>query len=247
MKKELELLKKEFEKIKKRGYIESTRSGPTGIGKTFEDLLGKKEDTLGLPDYHGIEIKTKRGYNKQYITLFNCVPKGENEYEIKRLRDKYGYPDRFLKNYKVLSARVYANRAQIIANKYLFKLKVDREREKLFLAITGKQFDDFEMTTYWDFKTLKEKLETKLSYLAFIKAWPNRINGKEHYKYYDIEFFKLKGFDNFINLLESGAISVNFDIGICRSGENIGKIKDHGTSFGIKESDLNSLFERIKI
>ena len=52
------------------GYVKSTRSGFTGIGKTFEDLIGKTEDTLEELDFHGIEIKTKRGYSKGYTTLF---------------------------------------------------------------------------------------------------------------------------------------------------------------------------------
>ena len=73
--KELYNLKQEFEKIKKMGYVKSTRSGFTGIGKTFEDLIGKNEDTLETPDYHGIEIKTKKSYSKSYTTLFNATPK----------------------------------------------------------------------------------------------------------------------------------------------------------------------------
>ena len=38
-------LKKEFIKIKEMGYVKSTRKGFTGIGKTFEDLIGKKRIT----------------------------------------------------------------------------------------------------------------------------------------------------------------------------------------------------------
>ena len=84
-KKEIEQLEKEFKRIKNMGYVKSTRNGPTGIGKTFEDLLGKKEDALGLPDYKGIEIKTKRSYSNSYTTLFNATLHGQNNYETKRL------------------------------------------------------------------------------------------------------------------------------------------------------------------
>lgn len=51
--KELEQLKQEFIRIKNMGYVKSTRVGVTGVGKTFEDLLGKEEDTQGMPDYNG--------------------------------------------------------------------------------------------------------------------------------------------------------------------------------------------------
>lgn len=229
------------------GYVESTRSGTTGIGKTFEDLIGKKEDTLDCPDYLGIEIKTKRSYSKSYITLFSCVPKGESEYEIKRLRDKFGYPDRDFKEFKVLRAVISADHAEIIANKFLFKLVIDYENQKLLLSISDRFFNNIEKTTYWDLALLKEKLERKLQYLALIKAWPNRINGKEYYKYYDIEFYKLKRFKDFLALIEDGTIRVFLNIGINKTKEHIGEIKDYGTGFRIKETDLYKLFERIHV
>ena len=39
---DLNILKEEFLRIKRMGYVKSLREGYTGIGKTFEDLLGKK-------------------------------------------------------------------------------------------------------------------------------------------------------------------------------------------------------------
>ena len=43
MEEEFKLLKAEFMRIKSLGWIRSKRKGPTGIGKTFEVLLGKEE------------------------------------------------------------------------------------------------------------------------------------------------------------------------------------------------------------
>ena len=39
-----------------KGYVKSIRGGTTGIGATFEALIGKEEDKLSLPDFKGIEI-----------------------------------------------------------------------------------------------------------------------------------------------------------------------------------------------
>ena len=36
----------EFEKVKAMGWIQTHRIGPTGIGKTLEDLLGIPKTTL---------------------------------------------------------------------------------------------------------------------------------------------------------------------------------------------------------
>ena len=47
-----------FKQIKEKGWIQSKRKGPTGIGYTFEELLGKQEDNMPIADFQGIEIKT---------------------------------------------------------------------------------------------------------------------------------------------------------------------------------------------
>ena len=93
MDKSIALLQKKFQEIKKKGYVKSVRRGNTGIGATFEALLGKPEECFELPDFNGIEIKTRREYSKSYISLFNAVPTGSTYYEVKRLRDNYGYRD----------------------------------------------------------------------------------------------------------------------------------------------------------
>lgn len=244
---ELKNLKKEFERIKKMGYVKSTRIGYTGIGKTFEDLLGKEEDTLELPDYHGIEIKTKRGYSRSYTTLFGATPQGKKEFEIKRLRSAYGYPDMIYKNQKLLNTSIQANCSTLVGNRFLFKLIVDYEEQKLFLLITDKNMNFIEKKSYWSFAVLKEKLERKLKYMALVKAWPNNIDNETYYKYYDIDFYKLKTFEEFIRLIEDGTIRVTFKIGIFKKGVRAGEIHDRGTAFEIQEIDMLKLFDKIEV
>lgn len=244
---ELKNLKKEFNRIKNMGYVKATRSGLTGIGKTFEDLLGKEEDSLELPDYHGIEIKTRRGYTRCYTTLFGATPQGKKEFEIKRLRQAYGYPDLVYKNQKLLHASVQANCSTLVGNRYLFKLVVDYEEQKVFLLITDRNMSFIEKKAYWDFDVLKTKLERKLRYMALVKAWPNTINGEEYYKYYDIDFYKLKSFAAFIELIEDGTIRITFKIGIFKKGPRAGELHDRGTSFEIQEIDMLKLFDKIDV
>lgn len=240
-------LKKEFERIKKMGYIKSTRSGYTGIGKTFEDLIGKAEDTLEEPDYHGIEIKTKRGYSKGYTTLFCAAPQGKSEFETKRLSNTYGYPDKILKNKKVLANSVQANYPTLIAGHFSFRLQIDYEKQKIYLIIKDRNGTLLESNAYWDFSTIQEKLERKMKILAFIKAWPKRIDGIDYYKYYDIKFYQLKSFEKFLKLIEQGVIRITFKIGVVRRGERMGEIHDRGTGFEIEECNLKKLFNPIEI
>jgi len=64
-------LKNKFMEISHLGWICSLRCGPTGVGYTFETLLGKNEESSSFPDYNGIEIKTHRMRSHSYIGLFN--------------------------------------------------------------------------------------------------------------------------------------------------------------------------------
>lgn len=243
----LEILKNEFKRIKKMGYVKSTREGYTGIEKTFEDLLGKKEDSLSNPDFHGIEIKTKRAFSKSYTTLFNATPRGKTNSETKRLKNIYGYPDQVIKKAKVLNQSVQANCSTFVAGRYLFKLNIDKEQERVYLCITDKNFWPLEREVYWTFEELEQKLYKKLKYLAFVKAWTKNIDGEDYYKYYDINFYKLKGFEEFLRLLEDGTIRVSFKIGVFRSGKRMGEARDRGTSFEIEELDLYKLFDEVEV
>lgn len=238
-------LKKKFAAIKRMGYIKSGRKGTTGIGKTFEDLIGKKEDSSSSPDYKGIEIKTKRGYSKGYITLFNAAISGKEPYQSRRIKDIYGYSYVQDSNYKVLNCSIFCNKVTLVANKYYFKLKIDYKNERIYLVICDRYYNILENEAYWEFDTLKNKVYTKLNYLAIIKAWTNKINGEIYYKYYDLKIYKIISFDRFIKLIDEGKIRVSFKISTYRDGNRKGETCDHGTSFEILEENLSELFAKI--
>lgn len=73
-----ELLGK-FDEVRSLGWVESMREGDTGIGYTFETLLGIKENNDQKADFNGIEIKCKgvkeEGVsNSTKINLFQAGP-----------------------------------------------------------------------------------------------------------------------------------------------------------------------------
>lgn len=57
--------------------------------------------------------------------------------------------------------------------------------------------------------------------------------------------FELRDTQTFFNLIEQGKIRITFHIGVFYSGKRYGQIHDHGTSFEIKEQDLDLLFNKI--
>ena len=240
--KKIKKLKKEFKKIAEKGYIKGIYNNSASIGRTFESELNLEMNKNSVPDYEGIELKTRRTYSKSMITLFNAVPDGNKPLELSRLRDKYGWPYKRDKKYKALYAEVYGNIIKSAGTKYKYKLEVNRQDEKIYLCIYNKEERLIEKEVYWSFNYLKEKLFNKLKILAIIEAWPNKIDGWNYFKYYRINFYKLKKFDDFINLIENGKIKLSIRIDIYVDKENYGKMYDHGCGFSISKKDINLLF-----
>ena len=229
-----------FQVIKNKNWVQSIRKGSTGIGRTFENLLKIEENNLNEPDYKGIEIKTKRHYSNAYTTLFNCNPCND----IENIKNKFGYPDKILSKYKVLNNSVFSKLLTKINSKYYFKLHVNKDEEKIYLYIYNINLKLIDRSIYWDFKIIETKM-SKVKYLGFVMALRKFISGKEYFKYYKLNIYKLKSFDKFIELIDNSTIRITFKIGIFRNGNRIGETHNHGIGFDIKECDLLKLYDVI--
>lgn len=238
---------KRFNAIKEKGWIKGCVSGKGNIGRTFENELGCSENSLEIPDYNGIEIKTKLNFKKNYITLFTCKSESKFYNNTDRLKELYGYYDKELKNYKVLNTAAYCTRKVIINSKYQFKLNIDRNDKRIYLYVYDLKNNLIDKSSYWDFDTLEEKINRKLKILAIIKANKTIDNGCEYFKYRNMYMYKFKSFNNFIDLIENGKIRICFKVGLYKSGNKFGKTYDHGTGFEIKECNLLEMYDKIDI
>lgn len=239
----IKVLQQQFQKIKKMEYVKSIKKGNTGVSATFKYLLEKTSDNLEIPIPHGLKIKTKRSYSKACITLFNAVPTGSNPHEVKRLRDIYGTTDAKDKNLKQLKAEIFSSKLNKINYKYHFKLSIDRKEEKIYLYIYDNYKNLIDKSTYWSFKTLKEKISKNLQVLVMVKAWPNKVGEYEYFKYYKMNIYILKNFNAFIESLEKGFIKIMLNIGSYHDEKRYGQVSSHIVSFCIAEEDLLSIFD----
>ena len=244
MQKNIEKLQKEFQRIRSKGYIKGICNGYSAVGRTFENEINQPENNFWVPDYYGIEIKTRRAYSKSYITLFNAVPDGEKLFEIERLKDTYGYPSKKDRRYKVLYIEAFGNKLNFGGIKYQYKIEVDRNQKKVYLSVYNRYNALIEQKVYWTFDYLKERLLTKLEYLAIVAAWPWKINNCNYFKYYKMDIYKLISFDNFINLIEDGTIKLSIKVDIYTSDKYYGKTYDHGCGFAIEEHNLIRLYNK---
>ena len=242
---DLVTLKQKFERIKDRGWIQSLRRGTTGIGYTFEALIGKEEESFPIPDYGTIEIKTRHRNAKFPIGLLNATPDGDYLFPMKRLYDKFSFPQRGNLKYKVFYASMVATRYTYAGKNYQFKLVVDRENKVIKVLAYSKSTGIIDPNISWSFDFLKEKVDRKLKYLALIKADTYHSFDLQYFKYYDIKFYMFRGFNTFLSLIENGTINVTFSIGCYKTGIKSGKMNNHGSSFDISEDDLEKLFIKV--
>lgn len=244
MKENIKLLKEKFKEIKNLGLVQSLRKGTTGLGYTFESLLGKSEDSKPIPDFNGIEIKTKLGYSKSPITLFTLAPHKNNDYAIDYILHNFGYPTNNSK-LKAFRGDVYYTKNNIIANRYICKLFFSDDYKILKLLIFDTKLNLINNEIYWDVQDMTERIITKTNYLAIIKGYPYNKNNDIFYKYVSLTIYKYKGTTTFIELLKQNKIYVTFNIGMHSDANKFGQICDRGTAFRIKIDYIDELFDKI--
>ena len=234
-----------FQEINALDWVPSVRKGPTGVGATFEYLMGKNEENFAVPDFMGIEIKTKRVTSLSYVTLFNATPDSHIIMGARRLLNLYGYPDKIIKEANVFQNSIYGSHYTSTGFKYRFKLFVNYEKKKVYLQVYDRYFRLIEEKTYWTFEMLREKLERKLQFLAVVSAESEMRGDEEYFKYTKFHLYKLKDFNTFLKLMEFGIIRVTFKMGVFRDEKRYGNTHDRGTSFDIDFKELELLYEKI--
>lgn len=221
-----------------RTWFKSHRNGSTGIGKTFEDLLGKKEDNLQLPDYKGIELKAHDTSTNSLITLFTKspnLPRGAASI----LREEYGYSDDAI-GIKVLHTTVPSNKLQFNEkSKHYFKIIDNPENKTVDLEvydINQKLITD-NITAKWSYAVIQKALDKKLKNLAIVLTNSKKYENHVYYNYYAIVYTHIT-VQAVQKALSDGTLLVDLRLGAYKSGPNKGKNHDHGTGFRISFNDL---------
>lgn len=228
---------REFTGIKEKGWIQTHRSGATGIGKTLEDLLGIPENNQDKPDFGDYELKSCRIGSQSMLTMFTRAPQPARSNTYLRL--KYGYSSSAYDNdEKVLHSTLSADRFTPIADTGN-RLKIHCKPDGIYI-----ESQDVIENVFWSREALRKCFEKKYkNKFVYAKAW-NRGAGS-HEEFHFTEAYEVSGFDYdaFVALLEIGKIYVDLRIGQYRSGKNKGKTHDHGTGFRIREIDQPLLFK----
>lgn len=239
----IESFKSDFQKIKNKEYI-SSRRGDTGIGKTFEDIMNIPENNSKMADYGGIlEIKSKREYSQSMLTLTTKSPSHPKKVNS-LIREKYGRPDATFGDVKVVHTTIKATDFNSFDGRYGFKLDVDDLGRKIYVIIKNLLTNQIEpKEIYYSFDDIREIIQTKLQYIAFIDAKSEKMNGKEKFTFKSAILLYGLNMDKFIEGIKKGYVLYDIRLGAYGVGcKNAGKPHDHGSGFRVFKKDIPKLF-----
>ena len=228
-----------FTKIKESGWIETHRSGRTGIGKTLEDLLDIEENNKDEPDFAQYELKAMRtnGGDTQLLTLLtkSPLPDGANA----RLLETYGYiSDAYEHKKKVLHSTLSTGHFAQVADTGK-SLSVDCSDNKI--RIIDNEGNSF---AYWTEETLRAAFNKKYPF-SMVHAYADSQMGSRKEEFYFHTAYELSefSFEKLLVQLREGKVKVDIRIGQYPNG----KTHDHGTGFRIQDRALTEIFLNKKV
>lgn len=221
-------LKKNLRALRERGFIQSKRKGPTGIGYTFESELKLSETNIAVPDLGGrIELKTTREKSKSLVTLFT-FNKAVWRLHPKEAIRKYGYFDENKRHC------LYVTVSFGIPNAQGLFLAIDSSKENLQLKDKNDQ-----VIGNWKISHIVAKFLSKMNRLIVVTA-DSRKNedGVEEFYYKDAYLLENPSDDDFVSAIKNKSVFLDVRMYLRPDGS----VRNHGTGFRVYESDLNLLY-----
>lgn len=224
-----ELLER-FDRVKAMGWIDSLRSGHTGIGYTFETLVGIEENNHQLADFRGIEIKCKLRNESASpsgkINLFQLAPRWTIPGPNRKRLDVIGAPNAD----GVLSC--YSQVTTTPNNKDLWL-----SPSSLNPALDVFKYED--MIGQWEHKKLAKRLSEKHSRAVFVSTQSRSQGGQTQYRYSHLLYCERPHIDRFVSLVAARRIVFEFAMRLSTKG----RVRNHGYPWRlVDERDLEQLF-----
>lgn len=197
-------------------FIPTARTGDTGIGMTWEKELQISENNSKAADDNGIEHKAKRLRSNSKLTMITSTPPQSSRKIIK----SHGYIDS-------------KNRWAFKKDSPRLPFEIIKKNNEIVLV------NENDVLGKWEEKDIQEKFIKKLSNLVLAKAATKKINGIEHFQYVNATYYYNFDIDKFVAEI-GNTVKVCFRMHI----EEDGSLRDHGTAFRIKPSDLDIFYKK---
>ena len=193
-------------------WIPSEVMADTGIGRTVESVLGIPMNDLRIPDYKGIELKTKRNHSNTRGALFTNPP----DWNLSRCKsgreivDKYGYlrPEYPEKTLQVTVSALNPN-AQGLGLEVNWKKEWLEMNHFALQANENGKFTKLHDVSVWTLLHLHERLAEKHHETFWIDVESRIRNNVEEFRVTTIEHTKNPVLPQFDVLLEQGKIKLD--------------------------------------
>lgn len=210
-------------------WVRTMRPGPTGVGYTFETLLGISANSSKVADVDGVELKSYRrgaltGPGK-LVTLFSKTPTWLDASKGAGLLRNFGYRD--ANNRLNLYCTIMRTR-----NTLGFRLATDAEQAKMLVQNAGRDVMSY------TFATLEKRLAEKHPATLFVRAESRGAGAEEEFRYSDVTYCRQPSFANFLDLVGDEAIGLDLTLHLKESG----RARDHGYLWRVRESRIPNLF-----
>jgi hypothetical protein len=218
-----------LEEIKAKCYIPTHRPGPTGIGKTLEDLLGIQENNIDVSNTTFAELKSARRGSLSMMTLFTKAPLQPNS----NLLNKYGYVTPKSGGKNVLHSTIWATSYNTLRGKTGFKVVVLPNTLEILSA-------DASQICYWDEQTLRNSFDKKLHHVLYVLADVKGRGKTEEFWFNEAWLLSGFNFEGFAFAVKEGTVCVDLRIGQYPNGSP----HDHGTGFRVLPSKFGLCFKQ---
>jgi len=194
-------------------------SGAPGI--ILQELVGIEANNRDGPDSGVWELKYHGG--SAPLTLFHLTPSPSGiMHQIVRA---YGWQDK--------KGRISFRHTIWGSSQKGFKVVSDANR--ITIRHEGIDADPDVIPPYWTHDQILNAFSYKLRRLAVVKG----TKRKGQVKYESAHLYWEPNVTSFVEAIEHGAVAIDFDV---RTNERGQGLRDHGTKFRVKESDLRLLY-----
>ena len=230
----LEKLLEHFDRIHALGFVKTMRPGDTGIGYTFEELMGIEENNDRTADFEGIELKTRRLSRKRSsegatkVNLFLREPTWTDTLKAKDRILEYGYID-------PTGRRALYTMVQKSENTHGFSFSVDESAARLLLMRSGSPVG------FWSYQDLETRLREKLHETAFVDAKTRKSGAHEEFKYLRLTYCTNPSVEALLDLIARNEVMLEVRMHVNERGNP----RNHGSAFRIKERSIPSLYASV--
>ena len=213
--------------LKGEGFVGSLRRGPTGIVHTLESKLDLEGNKLSAPFFGDLELKAVRagGASNRLITLFTYDREVWRVDKSTLIRD-YGVRDNNYPERINLHTTVQSN------SRGVFRLTVGKKQVCLVTP-------EGNIVATWVYEELLRRIREKVRHFILVQAQSNiDIGGVEQYWYNKATLHTGCLFSwHLSDLFKEGVLLIDLRMHLKNK-----RVRNHGTGFRIKESELTRLF-----